>query len=135
VPDLIRLSTEGSTEPPANNMSSKVIRRGELLFVGWLDAPRTRKDPLRLRLGTCDVTTGELQRVMTLGEGIDNHCGAAIVLDGNDRLHALLGAHHDFFYRWSDDPVDAVSWSAPDPGGPKRSYPALSVDESGTHGQ
>ena len=129
----ILLSTEGSDRGTAYNISGKIVRRGHRLFVGWLDAAAARGGAARIRLGVCDVETGELIRTLTLGEGVDNHCGPAIALDGNGRLHALVGAHHgDFLYRWSDDPEDQTTWSDPEPVGPHHSYPALAIDAQGT---
>ena len=129
----ILLSTEGSDRGTAYNISGKIIRRGHRLFVGWLDAAEVRGGAARIRLGVCDVRTGELIKTLKLGEGVDNHCGPAIALDGNGRLHALVGAHHgDFLYRWSDDPEDQAAWSDPEPVGPHHSYPALAIDSEGT---
>ena len=129
----ILLSKEGSDRGTAYNISGKIVRRGHQLFVGWLDAAEARGGVARIRLGVCDVRTGELVRTLELGEGVDNHCGPAIALDGNGRLHALVGAHHgDFLYRWSDDPADQAAWSDPEPVGPHHSYPALVADGEGT---
>jgi hypothetical protein len=84
-------------------------------------------------LGMCDGTMGELQKTIQLGEGIDNHCGPALALDGAGRMHAMIGAHHGpFRYRWSDDPSDEAAWSEPEPLGPADTYPSLAVDAAGT---
>jgi hypothetical protein len=101
--------------------------------VGWLDAPPASGQPAQIRLGICDATTGELQKTVQLGAGIDNHFGPALVLDGNRRLHTVIGAHHGpFLYRWSDDPSDEAAWIAPEPLGPAATYPSLAVDATGT---
>jgi hypothetical protein len=114
-------------------MSSKIIRRGDRLFVGWLDAPLGPGLPARIQLGVCDAVTGELEKTLQLGEGIDNHCGPALALDGHGRLHAVTGAHHGpFLYRWSDRPAIASSWSESEPLGPADTYPSLVVDSKGT---
>jgi len=127
------LSTTGSDRATAYNVSSKLVRQGNLLYVGWLDAPPEPGQASQIVLGICNATTGTLQKTMQLGEGIDNHCGPALVLDGNGRLHAVIGAHHGpFLYRWSDDPPDEAAWSEPEPLGPADTYPSLAVDAAGT---
>ena len=127
------LSTNGSDRATGYSLSTKLVRRGDTLYVGWLDAPLGPGQPATIRLGACDATTGELQKTIQLGEGIDNHCGPALALDGNDRMHALIGAHHrPFLYRWSDDPSDEASWSEQQPLGPADTYPSLVVDNAGT---
>jgi len=114
-------------------LSPKLVRRGDHLFIGWLDAPEAAGAPAQIRLGVCDVASGALLQIQTLGAGIDNHCGPALALDGNNRLHAMIGAHHGpFLYRWSDHPADPDSWSAPEPLGPRNTYPSLAVDSQGT---
>ena len=133
MPKHIILSTEGSDRATAYNISSKLIRRGDELIVGWLDSPRAKGEPVRIQLGICDGSTGELKYVVPLGGGVDNHCGPTLALDAGDRLHALVGAHHgDFLYRYSDDPSDEASWSSPEPIGPHHSYPAFVIDSDGT---
>jgi hypothetical protein len=128
-----RLSTHGSDRATGYSLSSKLVRHGNTLYVGWLDAPLGPEQPVTIQLGVCDATTGELQKTIQLGEGIDNHCGPALALDGTGRLHAVIGAHHGpFFYRWSDDPSDETSWSEPQPLGPADTYPSLVVDPAGT---
>ena len=129
----IQLSNEGSDRATAYNISRKIVRRGDDLIVGWLDGPASQGKPVRIQLGVCDADSGDLRTVVLLGEGIDNHCGPALALDANGRLHALVGAHHgEFLYRFSDDPADASSWSPPEPVGPHHSYPAFIIDSEGT---
>jgi len=114
-------------------MSSKIIRRGDTLFVGWLDAPTGPGLPTRILLRVCDAASGEVRQTILLGEGIDNHCGPALVLGKNGRMHVMIGAHHGpLLYRWSEDPEKETSWSAPEPLGPADTYPSLAVDEEGT---
>jgi len=133
VPTEIRLSNEGSDRATAYNMSNKIVRRGDDLIVGWLDGPAEKEGPVRIRVGICDGETGSLRTAIPLGEGIDNHCGPALTLDANDRVHALIGAHHgDFLHRFSDNPEDPNAWSDPEPIGPRHSYPAFCVDAEGT---
>ena len=127
------LSESGSDRATGYNMSSKLIRRDDTLFVSWLDAPSELGQPAKAMLGVCDRQSGEMRSRIQLGEGIDNHCGAALALDQNGRLHTIVGAHSgDFLYRWSDTPADAESWSASTPLGPSDTYPSLVVDAEGT---
>jgi hypothetical protein len=115
-------------------MSSKIVRRGDDLYVTWLDAPAEAGAPSRIVLGVCDAASGALRSAFQLGEGIDNHCGAALALDGDGRMHAVIGAHHGpFLYRWSDRPQEAAAWSEAEPLGPASStYPSLAVGLDGT---
>lgn len=129
----ICLSQEGSDRATAYNISSKLVRKDKYLFAGWLDAPREADAPVRIQFAVCNADSGEVLRTFVLGEGVDNHCGPALVLDSDQRLHAMIGAHHGhFLYRWSDTPEIPESWSTPEPLGPAHSYPALVVDAAGT---
>jgi len=129
----IGMSQEGSDRATAYNISSKIVRRGDHLFVGWLDAPERKGGMVRIRMAACDGRTGQPLQIFTLGEGIDNHCGPGLTMDRNRRLHVVIGAHHgEFLYRWSDTPEDEHSWSEPDPIGPRHSYPAVVADAEGT---
>jgi hypothetical protein len=132
VSDRNRLSTQGSDRATAYNISNKILRCDDALLVGWLDGPATEGAPVRIRLGICDPRSGALQKVVPLGEGVDNHCGPALALGAEGRVHALVGAHHgEFLYRYSDNPADPTSWSAPQALGPCHSYPAFVIDADG----
>lgn len=129
----IQLSTQGSDRATAYNISNKIVRRDDHLFVGWLDAPGQAEQHATIQLGVCDIQTGKLNHTIPLGTGRDNHCGPALVLDHQNRLHVMVGAHHgDFLHRWSDNPADPNAWSDPIAIGPKHSYPAFCVDKDGT---
>lgn len=127
------VSESGSDRATAYNVSRKIVRRGDRLYFTWLESPPTPGAPARIILAACDHVTGAVDRSFPLGEGIDNHCGAALALDHTGRLHAVLGAHHgSFLYRAADQPDDPESWSAPEALGPADTYPSLAVDASGT---
>ena len=127
------ISREGSDRGTGYNMSRKLIRRRDELYIGWLDAPPGKGAQARIMLGVCDVKTGDVKGAFQIGEGIDNHCGPALALDGQGRLHAVIGAHHGpFVYRWADDPGNPDGWSDPVLLGPADTYPSLAVDASGT---
>lgn len=131
--DSILLSRNGSDRATAYAMSNKILRRHGKLHIGWLDGPLVAGGPEQIQLGVCDGGTGELLSMFTLGEGIDNHCGPALALDGNGRMHAIIGAHGTkFLYRWSDDPSDPTSWSIPESMGPFDTYPSMVVDSEDT---
>ncbi|NKB70280.1 MAG: hypothetical protein GKR89_24685 [Candidatus Latescibacteria bacterium] len=129
----LQLSARGSDRATGYGLSAKLVRRDDRLFVGWLDAPEQVGGLAQIRLGVCETGSGQLLQTQTLGEGIDNHCGPALALDGGGRLHVLIGAHHGpFLYRWSDNPEDPASWSPAEPLGPADTYPSLVVDAEGT---
>ena len=127
------LSSRGSDRATAYNMSNKVVRLGQDLYVTWLEAPQAPGAPTRALLGRFDLQREALVDTLVLGPGIDNHCGAALALDGEGRLHAIVGAHHgSFLYRWSSRPEDAGSWTEPEQLGPRDTYPSLAIDGEGT---
>ncbi|MFT5368022.1 MAG: hypothetical protein ACI8V2_002985 [Candidatus Latescibacterota bacterium] len=127
------ISTEGSDRGTGYNVSNRMLRRDGKLLIGWLDAPPEKGDDVRAMLGVCDLETGALQHAFQIGGGIDNHCGSALVMDANARVHAVVGAHHGpFIYRYSDDPVHENAWSDPEFLGPADTYPSLVVDGDGT---
>lgn len=127
------ISRRGSDRATAYNISSKIIRRRDRLFIGWLNAPDVKGGPVEIRLGICHGDSGRLLDSISLGQGVDNHCGPALILDHNERFHTLIGSHHGpFLYRWSDTPEAEDTWSAPEPVGASPSYPALAADGAGT---
>jgi len=133
------LSSCGSDRATAYQSSAKIIRHSTDLYVTWLDAPTGQGEPTNIMLAVCNTRAPEPRRVIRLASGYDNHCGAALALDPNGRLHALIGAHGRayagggaFSHRWSDAPADLESWSAPTLLGPADTYPSLVVDAKGT---
>ncbi|MFN2231842.1 MAG: BNR-4 repeat-containing protein [Anaerolineae bacterium] len=128
-----QLSARGSDRATAYNTSGKLVRRGDQLYVTWLESPPAPGAMARIVLAVCNAANGTLQRALILGEGIDNHCGAALALDRAGRLHTVIGAHHgSFLYRTSERPDDLAHWSAPEALGPADTYPSLAIDASGT---
>lgn len=128
-----QLSNQGSDRATAYNMSNKLIHHGNQLFAGWLDAPLASGLPVRAQLGIFDPETQTLSHLIKLGEGIDNHCGPALALAPDGRMHAVVGAHHGpFIYRYADQPADPAAWSEPQLLGPADTYPSLTVDAAGT---
>lgn len=131
-PNFQPLSATGSDRATGYNMSSKIIRRDDQLFAGWLDAPSNLGEPAHIQLGVCNAE-GIPTQTMQLGTGSDNHCGPALALDATGRLHAIIGAHAgDFLYRYADEPAAPDAWSESEALGPADTYPALAVDQEGT---
>lgn len=129
----VLLSSRGSDRATAYNFSNKILRHEQGLLVSWLEAPAAHDGPTRIQLGVCDPDSGQLLKELTLGEGIDNHCGLSLLGAPDGRVHAFLGAHHGgFLHRWSDDPADPAAWSAPATIGSRHSYPAVVLDRHGT---
>lgn len=127
------ISTEGSDRGTGYSLSNRMIRRDDKLLIGWLDAPPAKGEEARAMLGVCDLKTGALDHAFKIGGGIDNHCGSALAMDANGRVHAVVGAHHGpFIYRYSDDPANESTWSEPELLGPLDTYPSLAVDAEGT---
>ena len=67
-----RLSAEGSDRATAYNISNKIVRRGDHLFVGWLDVPAEKEGPVRIRLAVGDGVSSERLDTFALGEGVDS---------------------------------------------------------------
>jgi len=127
------LSSKGSDRATGYNLSNKIIRHDGRLYTAWLDAPPVEKGLAIIRLGVCDGRTGALQNIVTLGHGVDNHCGPALAVDHDGRMHTVIGGHHTpFQYRYSDNPADEASWSEPESMGPRNTYPSLVADGQGT---
>ncbi|MDA0711988.1 MAG: hypothetical protein O3B73_17455, partial [bacterium] len=127
------ISAEGSDRGTGYNLSNRMIRRDGQLLIGWLDAPPEKGQNVRAMLGVCDQKTGALAHAFQIGAGIDNHCGSALAMDANGRVHAVVGAHHGpFGYRYSDDPEKESAWSESEALGDWGTYPSLAVDHQGT---
>ena len=75
------ISANGSDRATGYNMSCKIIRSDEHLFLGWLDAPEYKGHYARIMVARCDPETGEPTSTTQVGEGIDNHCGPALAYD------------------------------------------------------
>ena len=128
----IILSQAGSDRGTAYVTSSKIVRHGDRLYVGWLDAPPALGNLASVRLAVCDAKSGEMQRIFTLGRAYDNHCGPSLAMEPDGRLHVVIGAHHNpFLHRWSDTPAEEGSWSEPVALGPYDTYPSLIADADG----
>ena len=54
------LSSNGSDRATGYGLSSKLVRRGDRLFAGWLEAPASPGGMAQIRLGVCDAASGAL---------------------------------------------------------------------------
>lgn len=121
------LTTDGCDRATAYHMSNKVARHPEGVFVTWLDYR------YRAILALIEPDTGRVVSSFPLSQGMDNHCGAALAVTPDNRLHLVAGAHASggFIYRHSDSPSDPASWSLPQSIGPAATYPSLVAGRNG----
>jgi len=120
------LAKDGCDRATAYHMSNKIVRREGELFVTWLDSS------YRNVVAAVDPAGGAVQRTVVVGQGFDNHCGAAMALTPDGVLHVVNGSHHrGFVYRCSDDPAASESWSPPEAVGCRPTYPSLVSDLKG----
>ena len=98
-----RLATNGCDRATGYHMSNKVIRRGDELFVTWLDSD------YRSVVAAVDPDSGGVVSQAVVAQGFDNHCGAAMAMTPDGVVHVMNGSHHrGFVYRFSADPGGGV---------------------------
>jgi len=120
------LAEDGCDRATAYHMSNKIVRRNDDLFVTWLD------NKYRNVVAAVNDETGAVEARSFVGQGFDNHCGAAMALTPDGVLHVANGSHHrGFVYRSSADPGREDSWSPPEAVGCRPTYPCLISDLSG----
>ena len=115
------LSTTGSNRATAYpQVSNKIVQSGDKTFVSWLDGPST------IKVVTYDVRTQAWSDAVALGEGQDNHAGAALTMDSAGYLYAAFGPHHGpFQFRCSLNPHDATAWGPTEWFGEDCTHPSL----------
>ena len=114
------LADNGCDRATAYHMSNKIVRHSEGAFVTWLD------ENYRAVIAHIEPDTGDVLTAIPLHQGYDNHCGAALAVTPDSRLHVVAGSHHSgFIYRYSDTPTDPHSWSLPESVGSSSTYPSL----------
>jgi hypothetical protein len=107
-------------------MSNKIVRRGDALLVTWLDSE------YRNVVADVNPEDGTVESGGFVGQGFDNHCGAAMARTPDGMIHVVNGSHHrGFVYRCSDDPKRPDSWSPPEAVGCRPTYPSLISDLDG----
>ena len=115
------LSQTGSNRATAYpQVSNKIVRAGDKTFVSWLDGPST------IKVTTFDAGTDSWSDPVALGEGQDNHAGAALTMDSAGYLYAAFGPHHGpFQFRRSLQPYDAHAWGPTEWFGDDCTHPGL----------
>jgi len=120
------LAGDGCDRATAYHMSNKIVRRGEELYVTWLDAA------YRNIVARVDPANGAVLGAVAVAQGFDNHCGAAMTLTPDGQLHVVAGSHSGgFVYRSGDAPLDEGRWSLPESPGACATYPSLVSDREG----
>ncbi len=118
------LSTTGSTRGTAYTMSNKILTRDGKTHVVWLD------QICKTCVQTYHHKTGRWGKPVFVGEGDDNHAGAAFAMDSKGYLHLVYGPHHNpIQHAVSRRPNIATTWVAqPRFGGSAATYPSLVCD-------
>lgn len=105
-------------------MNNKIVSLQEGVLCSWLDSARQN------RWALVDGASGEILRSGTIGsQGLDNHCGAALVGAG-DTVHAMIGGHHGPLEHHILD-TDSWTWQIQGVAGEKATYPSVAVDSDG----
>ena len=115
------LSTRASNRATAYpQVSNKIVRAHGRIVVSWLDGPSV------VQVATYDGASGEWTAPLPLGEGQDNHAGAALTMDGEGFLYAAFGPHHGpFQFRRTLRPFDATAWAPTEWFGADCTHPSL----------
>lgn len=122
------LSTTGSTRGTAYKMSNKIVSHEGKTHVVWLDQIR------KTHAQTYDHKARRWSAPVFVGDGDDNHAGAALVLDSDRYLHLVFGPHHNpMQHAVSAEPNSTAKW-VPQPtiGGTCATYPSMVCDGDGT---
>lgn len=122
------LSPTGSSRGTAYTMSNKVLTHDGRTHVTWLD--RTH----RIYVRTFDHETKTWGQPIFVGDGKDNHAGAALAMDSESHLHIVYGPHNGSInYAVSAAPNSADAWTHQPPfGGTRATYPSLVCDKHDT---
>lgn len=127
-----RLTTTGGDRATAYAMSAKVVRHNDRCVCTWLDVERQN------RVAIVDLRSGQVVRQAPVGgPRKDNHCGAALAVDVEGRVHVMVGAHHGTFAHYTlasmADPSN--TWTPVADGahlGVRATYPSLARAPDGT---
>jgi len=109
-------------------MSNKMVTAAGKTHVVWLD--QIHKTYVR----TLNRKTGRWTQPVFVGDGDDNHAGAAMTMDSGGYLHLVFGPHHNpLQHVVSAKPHDTHRWIAqPTFGGVNATYPSLVCDRDDT---
>jgi len=126
--DHFILSPTGSTRGTAYTMSNKVLTHDGKTHVAWLD--QIHKTYVR----TLDHATGAWGEPILVGDGKDNHAGAAFAVDSEGRFHLVYGPHNGpISHSISAAPNSVEAWAHQPPfGGTSATYPSLVCDKQDT---
>ena len=115
------LSHSGSNRATAYpQVSNKIVQADGKVFVSWLEGPST------IKVATFDVSSATWSEAVTLGEGQDNHAGAALTMNSAGFLYAAFGPHHGpFQFRRARRPYDASEWEPTEWFGDDCTHPSL----------
>jgi hypothetical protein len=115
------LAEDGCDRATAYHMSNKIVRHAAGTVMTWLDSQ------YRCIIAIVDPATGAVSHAHPISQGHDNHCGAALAVTPDGRLHAICGSHAlgGFIHRHTADPTDPAAWSLPDSVGAAATYPSL----------
>jgi len=121
-----QLTDTACDQSTSYNMSNKIVRRDDGLYVTWIDTEYLNW------IARVDPSDGSVLSRIVSAQGQDNHCGAALALTPDDTLHVMNGSHsRGFIYMCSSDPTRADSWSYPQVAGGRCTYPSLVSDFEG----
>ena len=118
------LSKTGSTRGTAYGMSNKIVAHAGKTHVVWLDQIH------KTYLATYDHKAKTWGNAVFVGDGDDNHAGAAMTMDSKGYLYLAFGPHHNpMQHAVSAKPNDASEWRVLAPfGGVNATYPSLVCD-------
>ena len=119
------LSTSGSTRGTAYGMSNKIVTHEGQTHVTWLD------DCHKIYVATYDHESKVWSDSVFVGDGDDNHAGAALTMDSKGFLYLAFGPHHNpMQHAVSVKENDASQWRMLSPiGGANATYPSLVCDK------
>jgi Asp-tRNA(Asn)/Glu-tRNA(Gln) amidotransferase A subunit family amidase len=122
------LSTTGSTRGTAYTMSNKILTHEGKTHVVWLDQIH------KTYVCTYNHKTRRWSAPVFVGDGDDNHAGAALAMDPEGYLHLVFGPHHNpIQHAVSAEPNSATKWiRQPSFGGVNATYPSMVCDKDGT---
>lgn len=122
------LSTTGSTRGTAYTMSNKILTHEDKTHVVWLD--QIHKTYVRTRNNKAQRWSAPV----FVGDGDDNHAGAALAMDSGGYLHLVFGPHHNpIQHSVSAKPNSTARWiPQPSLGGVNATYPSMVCDKDDT---
>ncbi|MBT3605623.1 MAG: hypothetical protein HN521_21380 [Candidatus Latescibacteria bacterium] len=119
------LSTAGSTRGTAYGMSNKIVTHEGKTHITWLDMDH------KIYVTTYDHEGETWSEPVFVGNGDDNHAGAALTMDSKGFLYLAFGPHHNPMHHMVSVRVnDASAWKPlASFGGVNATYPSLVCDQ------